>query len=61
MIELNYKEKLSQIGKKLKQWSKQILTPLGRITILKTLIISKLNYLFISLPNPSDEIRNTLQ
>ena len=61
MIELNYKEKLSQKEKELKQWSKQILTPLGRITILKTLIISKLNHLFISLPNPSDEIINTLQ
>ena len=61
MIELSYKEKLSQIEKELKQWSKRILTPLGRITILKTLIISKLNHLFISLPNPSDEIINTLQ
>ena len=61
MVELNYKEKLSQIEKELKQWSKRILTPLGRITILKTLIISKLNHLFISLPNPSDEIINTLQ
>ena len=60
-IELNYQEKLSQIEKELKQWSKRILTPLGRITILKTLIISKLNHLFISLPNPSDEIINTLQ
>ena len=61
MIELNYKEKLSQIEKELKQWSKRILTPMGRITILKTLIISKPNHLFISLPNPSDEIINTLQ
>ena len=61
MIELNYKEKLYQIEKELKQWSNRILTPLGRINILKTLIISKLNRLFISLPNPSDELINTLQ
>ena len=61
MIELNYKEKLSQTEKELKQWSKRILTPLGRITISKTVVISKLNHLFISLPNPSDEIINTLQ
>ena len=51
MIELNYKEKLSQIEKELKQRSKRILAPLCRITMLKTLIISKLNHLFISLPN----------
>ena len=31
------------------------------ITVLKTLIISKLNHLFISLPNPSDDLINNLQ
>ena len=61
MIELNYKDKLSQIDRELKQWSKRILTPFGRITVLKTLIISKLNHLFIALPNPTAEIINALQ
>ena len=61
MIEINYKEKIAQIEKEIKQWSKRKLTPLGRITVLKTLIISKLNHLFIALPNPSDELINNLQ
>lgn len=61
MLNLNFKEKLIQIEKELKQWSKRILTPFGRITILKSLIISKLNHLFISLPNPTDETINKLQ
>ena len=61
MIQLNYVKKLKQIDRDLKQWSKRILTPFGRITVLKTLIISKLNHLFISLPNPSDDLINYLQ
>ena len=61
MIQLNYVKKLKQIDRDLKQWSKRILTPFGRITVLKTLIISKLNHLFISLPNPSDDLINNLQ
>ena len=53
--EINYSEKIKEIKKEINQWSKRILTPLGRITILKTLLIAKLNHLFIALPNPSNE------
>ena len=60
MIKLNFKEKIKQTEHELKQWSKRLLTPFGRITILKTLIISKFNNLFISLPNPPEEIINKL-
>lgn len=60
MIEINFREKIKQLEREMKQWSRRILTPFGRITILKTLIISKLNHLFIALPNPTDEIINNL-
>ena len=53
--EINYNEKIKEVKKEINQWSKRILTPLGRITILKTLLIAKLNHLFIALPNPSNE------
>ena len=53
--EINYNEKIKEIKKEINQWSKRILTPLGRITILKTPLIAKLNHLFIALPNPSNE------
>ena len=33
---------------------KRVITPLGRIAIIKSLFISKLNYLFLTLPNPPD-------
>ena len=37
----------------MKQWAKRILTPLGRLSVLRTLLISKLKHLITSLPNPS--------
>ena len=61
MVKINYKDKIEQIEKELKIWSKRKLTPFGRITVLKTIVISKLNHLFIAMPNPTEEIINNLQ
>ena len=36
-------------------WGKRQLTPLGRITVIKTLFLSKINHLLISLPNPKSQ------
>ena len=58
---INFKDKIEQIDKELKVWSKRKLTPFGRITVLKTIVISKLNHLFIALPNPTEELINNLQ
>ena len=33
IIDLNFKDKIKQFEEELKQWSKRILTPFGRITI----------------------------
>ena len=45
MVDINYTTKLKEIEKEIKQWARRILTPLGRLTVLKTLLISKLNRL----------------
>jgi len=62
IVKLNFERKLDEISKVTSIWSKRKLTPLGKITVLKTLItcISKLKHLFISLPNPSDKILKDL-
>ena len=60
-FEYNYKDKLLEIKNLYKIWSKRQLTPLGRIAILKSLILSKLIYLWILLPNPPDVIINEIQ
>ena len=36
-------------------WGKRYLTPLGKITVIKTFILSKFTHLFSTLPNPSLE------
>ena len=51
---LNYDKKLVKIKALVQNWSKRDLTPLGRNTVFKSLIISQLNHLISSIPNPSD-------
>ena len=53
---INYESKINMIKKDINHWSKRNLTPLGRITVVKTLLLSKVTHLFISLPNPSSEL-----
>ena len=56
MVRINYEEKLREVKDLLIQWSKRILTPYGRITVVKSLAIAKINHLFLALPNPPDKI-----
>ena len=49
---LNYSEKYSEVKALFKTWLKRSITPLGRVAVLKSIILSKLVYLWILLPNP---------
>ena len=53
-VKINYSERFADIKHLLKIWLKRQLTPLGRIAILKSLILSKLTHLWLLLPNPPD-------
>ena len=44
----------------IQQWKRRFLTPIGRVTVIKTLLIPKLNHLFISIPNPKKKIISLL-
>lgn len=57
----NYKEKLNDIKKMTDAWLKRNITPLGRIAILKSLILSKLIHLWLLLPNPPGDFIDKLQ
>ena len=52
MIDLNFKAKILEIKELIKIWNKRYLTPLGKITVIKTFLLAKLNHLFLTLPNP---------
>ena len=52
LIDYNFGKYIPKIKSTLLQWSRRNITPLGKITVLKTLIIPILNHLFIALPTP---------
>ena len=60
MVDINYNDKISQISNEIKIWNKRNLTPVGKITIIKSLFLSKLNHLFASIPNPNKEMSSKL-
>ena len=60
-IEINFREKIKEMKRLFSIWLKRQITPLGRIAVLKSLILSKLVYLWILLPNPPDNIVNEIQ
>ena len=61
ITELNYSPAIKSIEKILHVWHQMYLTPIGKIAVLKTLAISKLNHLFISVPSPNKHILKKLE
>ena len=61
IADINLKDKFSETKKLFDIWMKRTITPLGKIAILKSLILSKLTYLWILLPNPPQRIVETIQ
>ena len=53
MLNLNYENKIKDIEKLIKSWSRRLLSTAGKITVVKSILLPKLTHLFISLPNPS--------
>ena len=51
---LNFDKKLVKLKSLIKTWSRRGLTPIGKIQLIKSLIISQLNHLFLSIPSPSE-------
>ena len=58
---INFDDKLLQIQRVLKSWKRRRISPMGKIIVIKSLIISKLTHLLISLPDPSEQFINTLE
>ena len=57
-------KKIIKIKNLIKLWKRRYFTPLGKITVIKTLLLPILNHLFISLPNPIEneikEFKNSI-
>ena len=53
MPEINYKKAMEKIKGSIAFLKKMSLTPIGKITVIKSLLLSKLNYIFMSVPLPN--------
>ena len=53
MEELNFSPILKIITSEIYRWHRRRLTPIGKIAVIKTLLLSKLNHLLLILPNLS--------
>ena len=60
MLTLNFTDKIANIKTKINYWNRRSLTPIGRITVIKSLLLSSLNHLFVSLPNPNEKLLKDL-
>ena len=61
MTNLNFSDKLIEVQRLFKIWVRRQITPLGRVALLKSVILSKLIHLWILLPNPPDIFFENLQ
>ena len=64
ITDININKKLTGMRKDLNNWSKRDLTPFGKTTVIKSLILSQIVHILSSLPSPSryiiKEIENML-
>ena len=61
MLDLNFNEKIEKIKNSIQCWKRRKLTILGRITVVKSLLLPMLTHLFVSLPNPTIYVLNQIQ
>lgn len=55
MVCINNDKKIEEIKNMLNKWSKRLLSPLGKIIIIKSLALAKLNHLMICIPSPPEQ------
>ena len=55
IVKINYEGKLLAMKKIMYMWKKRNITPYGKITVIKTLVFSKIVHLMINLPDPSEQ------
>ena len=53
-------KKIQKIKSLIKLWKRRYLTPLGKITVIRSILLPLLNHLFISIPNPNEKIMKEL-
>ena len=60
MVLLNYIKTMHSLRNLITSWSERNLTVLGRITVVKSLLLSKLTFLILTIPDPPINTINDL-
>ena len=60
-MEANFDEKIEEIDSLLRRWSFRNMTVFGRVSLVKSLALSKLTHIVQVIPNPKKEKINRLQ
>ena len=60
MVMTNFENKIESIKRSISHWNRRNITPLGKITIVKSLFLPLLTHLFVSLPTPSVDTMKTI-
>jgi len=55
MIDINYNKVMTSIKTLIHHWSRRNLTVLGRVTVAKSLLLSKITFLVLTIPDPSQD------
>ena len=58
---INIYRKMGEVKKLIRIWQARNLSPYGKITIIKSLLMSKFTHMLLSLPSPSTEIIKELE
>ena len=61
ITDMNLTGKIDKIAEEIKRWKKRKLTPLGRVAVIKSLLLSQIVHILISLPEPSCAVKTKLQ
>ena len=61
MPEINYPKVVNKIEKLLNGWNRRCLTPIGKITIIKTLAVSQLNHIIMTCPTGGTKYTKELE
>lgn len=56
LMDLNLQNKMKHMINIMNSWSKRNLTPLGRITVIKSLVISKITHILMALPSTQSKL-----
>ena len=60
IVTINFENKLNETKKVLYAWSRRSLTPFGRTTVIKSLVVSKIAHLLMNLPDPEESFLKEL-